>query len=109
MRIGFRAVSVVIATSAIAATLLFGSLKSGVAQSVKRYLPEYTADGQLLLPKNFHEWVYVGSPLTPNALERRPGQLSGISQRLHRAWLVRDLQEDRTSSPRGRSFSRNSS
>ncbi|MET4259982.1 hypothetical protein ABIC09_004942 [Bradyrhizobium sp. S3.12.5] len=68
MRIGFRAVSVVIATSAFAATLLFGSLKSGVAQSVKRYLPEYTADGQLLLPKNFHEWVYVGSPLTPNGL-----------------------------------------
>src|SRR5260370_42515944 len=33
-----------------------------------RYLPEYTADGQLLLPKDFHEWVYVGSPLTPNAL-----------------------------------------
>jgi len=22
----------------------------------------------LILPKNFHEWVYVGSPLTPNAL-----------------------------------------
>jgi Cytochrome P460 len=33
-----------------------------------RYLPEYTATGDLLLPKNFHEWVYVGSPLTPNAL-----------------------------------------
>jgi len=33
-----------------------------------RYLPEYTASGELVLPKNFHEWVYVGSPLTPNAL-----------------------------------------
>ena len=33
-----------------------------------RYLPEYTADGELILPKNFEEWVYVGSPLTPNAL-----------------------------------------
>jgi Cytochrome P460 len=33
-----------------------------------RYLPEYTASGDLILPKNFHEWVYVGSPLTPNAL-----------------------------------------
>ena len=33
-----------------------------------RYLPEYDASGDLLLPKNFHEWVYVGSPLTPNAL-----------------------------------------
>src|SRR5499427_2618932 len=33
-----------------------------------RYLPEYTASGELILPKNFHEWIYVGSPLTPNAL-----------------------------------------
>jgi hypothetical protein len=24
--------------------------------------------GDLILPKDFHEWVYVGSPLTPNAL-----------------------------------------
>jgi hypothetical protein len=33
-----------------------------------RYLPEYTADGQLILPKNWESWVFVGSPLTPNAL-----------------------------------------
>lgn len=33
-----------------------------------RYLPEFTPDGQLVLPKNFERWVYVGSPLTPNAL-----------------------------------------
>jgi hypothetical protein len=36
--------------------------------TVKRQLPQYTEDGQLLLPKNFHQWIYVGSPLTPNAL-----------------------------------------
>src|ERR1700744_6197881 len=36
--------------------------------TVQRQLPQYTADGQLLLPKNFHQWIYVGSPLTPNAL-----------------------------------------
>lgn len=33
-----------------------------------RYLPEFTASGELVLPKNFEKWVYVGSPLTPNAL-----------------------------------------
>lgn len=32
------------------------------------YLPEFTSDGKLILPKNFERWVYVGSPLTPNAL-----------------------------------------
>jgi hypothetical protein len=31
-------------------------------------VPEYTASGDLILPKNFHEWIYVGSPLTPDAL-----------------------------------------
>ena len=33
-----------------------------------RYLPEYTPDGQLKLPRNWRTWVYIGSPLTPNAL-----------------------------------------
>lgn len=40
----------------------------GSALTRKRYLPEYTESGDLILPKNFNEWVYVGSPLTPNAL-----------------------------------------
>jgi hypothetical protein len=38
------------------------------ARTRSRYLPEYNASGELILPKNFHEWIYVGSPLTPNAL-----------------------------------------
>lgn len=33
-----------------------------------RYLPEYTADGSLVLPKGWRSWVFIGSPLTPNAL-----------------------------------------
>jgi hypothetical protein len=33
-----------------------------------RYLPEYTPSGELVLPKGYRDWVYVGSPLTPNAL-----------------------------------------
>jgi hypothetical protein len=37
-------------------------------QATVRYLPQYTSDGDLILPKNFHAWIYVGSPLTPNAL-----------------------------------------
>src|SRR3984893_11980487 len=38
------------------------------ARTRPRYLPEYTASGELILPNSFHEWIYVGSPLTPNAL-----------------------------------------
>jgi Cytochrome P460 len=35
-----------------------------------RYLPECTPSGDLILPKNniWREWVFVGDPLTPNAL-----------------------------------------
>jgi hypothetical protein len=59
-----------IATGAVMTTVLVQLLSSSNAQtpSRPRYLPEYNAAGDLLLPKNFHEWVYVGSPLTPIAL-----------------------------------------
>lgn len=30
--------------------------------------PEYTDSGELKLPRDFERWVFVGSPLTPNAL-----------------------------------------
>jgi hypothetical protein len=57
---------VVCATSA---TVVFAqSSTDGSALTRSRYLPEYTASGELILPKSFHEWIYVGSPLTPNAL-----------------------------------------
>ena len=42
--------------------------KNAEETQTPRYLPEYTSDGQLVLPKNWERWVYVGSPLTPNAL-----------------------------------------
>jgi hypothetical protein len=61
-------------TGGLMVTTVFAQLHSkrvanGSEQtSTPRYLPEYTADGDLILPKNFEKWVYVGSPLTPNAL-----------------------------------------
>lgn len=56
--------------SAVAITTVFAQdlSKDGTLPARKRYLPEYTESGDLILPKNFNEWVFVGSPLTPNAL-----------------------------------------
>src|SRR5262245_33438889 len=68
MRIRFSAVSASIVGGAIVTAAFAQSLSSNNAQTKPRYLPEYTASGDLVLPKNFHEWVYVGSPLTPDAL-----------------------------------------
>lgn len=50
-------------SSAIAITAVYAQSESndGSALTRERYLPEYTESGDLILPKNFHEWVYVGS------------------------------------------------
>jgi hypothetical protein len=58
------AITIGVIVMAVIAQLLSGSS----AQTESCYPPKYTASGDLILPENFHEWVYVGSPLTPNAL-----------------------------------------
>ena len=40
----------------------------GTLPARARELPQYTASSELILPKDYRQWVYVGSPLTPNAL-----------------------------------------
>src|ERR1700761_9221075 len=70
MRANMLSVSTAIVAGLIA-TAVAAQMHSGKADAPaprQRYLPEYTPSGDLILPKNFHEWVYVGSPLTPNAL-----------------------------------------
>src|ERR1700746_2807461 len=65
-----------IVTAALASVLSVGAAFSELhaksravaGETSERYMPEYTAEGDLILPKNFEKWVYVGSPLTPNAL-----------------------------------------
>lgn len=39
-----------------------------VAEDAKTYEAEFTADGELIRPSGWREWVFVGSPLTPNSL-----------------------------------------
>lgn len=62
MRRNVRRVAVVVGLALAVATL------NAQAQQRTRYLPEFNDKGELLLPKNFNEWIYVGSPLTPDAL-----------------------------------------
>jgi hypothetical protein len=66
MQVRSLAATALIATNVIAVSLFMPSNSS--AQTRTCYAPEYTPSGDLLLPKNFQEWIYVGSPLTPNAL-----------------------------------------
>lgn len=43
---------------------------SATSASDSHYMPQYNASGEMLLPphKIWRKWVYLGSPLTPNAL-----------------------------------------
>jgi hypothetical protein len=70
MRVTFPPKTALIVSGVIVTAVFAQWLSSSSAQTPakSRYLPEYTASGDLVLPKDFHDWVYVGSPLTPNAL-----------------------------------------
>ncbi|NKB50756.1 MAG: chain A cytochrome P460 [Rhizobiaceae bacterium] len=54
----------------LATSLLIWSQFNGVAtaQMSDDWKPKWTAEGQLELPTGYREWIYLGSPLTPNAL-----------------------------------------
>ena len=68
MRIPLLIAGVLASTIAMTTAFAQPGSNDDSAQARKRYLPEYTESGDLILPKNFNEWVYVGSPLTPNGL-----------------------------------------
>lgn len=68
MRLGYLGL-----LAATASIVIVGIASKPFAQSTSTsggqcYPAQYNDAGDLLLPRNFHEWVYVGSPLTPNAL-----------------------------------------
>src|SRR5215471_5961652 len=59
---------VIFAMMALGAVVSRSSPKA--ARSDSHYLPQFNESGEMILPPNnmWREWVYVGSPLTPNAL-----------------------------------------
>ena len=59
-----------IAAAALAAGLPFVNIDTtpASAQSAPSWGPEWTAGGDLVLPRDFHQWVFLGAPLTPNGL-----------------------------------------
>jgi hypothetical protein len=63
-----RQLAVSIAAFVGSAMAMSAWISSAHAQASRCYKPEYTPAGELRLPDHFERWVYVGSPLTPNAL-----------------------------------------
>jgi Cytochrome P460 len=96
-----RRARVFVATAAIASglivTAVFSQLhaKDQIAEgeTSERYLPEYTADGDLILPKGFEKWVYVGSPLTPNALNGGKANFPEFHNVYMQPWAYEEYQK----------------
>jgi len=106
-----------IVAALLAASLTLGwaswSMSPAEAQASSRYPdiqigPRFNDKGELLLPSDFRTWVFIGSPLTPNALN---GGAAGFPEyhnvyvepaaydyyRKHRKWpegtmMVKELQ-----------------
>ncbi|MFC6671132.1 cytochrome P460 family protein [Marinobacterium aestuariivivens] len=55
-------------TLTIAGALLGSWIATARAESMADWGPAWDRNGKLLLPEHFRHWVFLGSPLTPNAL-----------------------------------------
>ena len=60
--------SIVVPALFLSMGILAGIANMARAQSGPAWGPNWTAEGALILPRNYHEWIYLGSPLTPHAL-----------------------------------------
>ncbi len=45
-----------------------GSISTSSADSHEMYQPKFNAAGDMIRPEGWREWVYVGTPFTPNSL-----------------------------------------
>ena len=64
------AVAIAVVVCTVSAAAIFAQSPDQSALTRSQYSPQYTESGELKLPANsiWRDWVWVGSPLTPNAL-----------------------------------------
>ncbi len=65
---GFNAPSMVATAIVCGIGLVIGTVLTAGAQSDPAWGPKWTANSELILPQDYHQWVFLGAPLTPNAL-----------------------------------------
>ncbi len=52
----------------LALTILGNVTTSANAEEMDSWKPKWTQDDQLVLPEGYREWIFLGSPITPNGL-----------------------------------------
>ena len=60
--------SIIASVLIVSLGIIAGVAKTALAQSNPSWGPKWTASGELELPKHYRTWIFLGSPLTPNAL-----------------------------------------
>ena len=64
-----RSAIITIVAALLASVVTIAGFETGArAQSDQPWAPKWNAAGELILPSGYHQWVFLGSPLTPNAL-----------------------------------------
>jgi hypothetical protein len=65
-----RAIRMLSATALVLTSfyLLLGPISESQAAGDKMYEAKFNASGELVRPAGWREWIFVGSPLTPNSL-----------------------------------------
>lgn len=95
--------SVFVALFVVATLGLFTSrTPANASPGDPHYMPQYTASGEMILPPYniWREWVYVGSPLTPNGLNGGKAVLAKkLTRVLHPTFL-----DDSQKEPSGRGY-----
>jgi hypothetical protein len=68
VRIAFPGAGILLASLVCGAIVGLNSDNIAWAASTPDWGPQWMTDGQLKLPQGYHTWVFLGAPLTPNAL-----------------------------------------
>lgn len=68
MKPSMNRIKFALATVAVGGALALGVAGIAPAQTLSTAGPKWTPKGELVLPADFHAWVFLGAPLTPHAL-----------------------------------------
>ena len=74
-----------LSTSVLTAAALMMLAGAAMGDDSGSYEATFTADGEMIRPSGWREWVFIGSPLTPNILNGGEAGFPGISLRIHRS------------------------
>lgn len=59
---------VVLGVVAASSAITIGAISTSSAESNQSYEPKFNAAGEMIRPEGWRDWMFIGTPLTPNSL-----------------------------------------